>query len=91
MDRPSDILGYGDRISGHIPAGRLFDAAIAEQLAGARCVIALWSNASLASPWVIEEAADARDRSILVPVFVESVRPPADLEELPISMATVRS
>jgi hypothetical protein len=69
-------LGWSVWWDRHIPAGRLFDAAIAEQLAQTRCVIVLWSNASLASPWVIEEAADARDRSILVPVFLESVRPP---------------
>ncbi len=59
-----------------IPAGRRFADIIAEQLAAARCVIALWSRAALASDWVLDEAEDARNRNVLAPAFIERVDPP---------------
>jgi TIR domain len=59
-----------------IPAGRRFADIIAEQLAAARCVIALWSRAALASDWVLDEAEDARNRNVLAPAFIERVAPP---------------
>jgi hypothetical protein len=59
-----------------IPAGRRFEDVITEQLSQARCVVALWSQASVASTWVREEAADARDRNALIPVLIERVNPP---------------
>jgi hypothetical protein len=59
-----------------IPAGRRFAEFLSEQLAGARCVIALWSRAANASDWVQEEAEEARKRSVLVPAFIERVDPP---------------
>jgi hypothetical protein len=48
-----------------IPLGKRFDVVIAEELAKARCVIVLWSADSIISDWVLEEAADARERRIL--------------------------
>jgi TIR domain len=59
-----------------IPAGRRFADIIAEQLAAARCVIALWSRAALASDWVLDEAEEARNRNVLAPAFIERVDPP---------------
>jgi TIR domain len=59
-----------------IPAGQRFAEFISEQLAGAGCVIALWSRAANASDWVQEEAEEARKRSVLVPAFIERVDPP---------------
>jgi hypothetical protein len=59
-----------------IPAGRRFEDVIAEQLSQARCVVVLWSKASTNSSWVREEASDARDRNILVPVLIERVNQP---------------
>jgi TIR domain len=59
-----------------IPTGRRFADIIAEQLAAARCVIALWSRAALASDWVLDEAEEARNRNVLAPAFIERVDPP---------------
>jgi len=59
-----------------IPAGKTFDQVIAENLAAARCVLVLWSSHSVGSNWVKEEAAEGRERGILVPVLVEPVQPP---------------
>jgi hypothetical protein len=60
----------------NIPAGKTFRQVIQEQLDKARCVIVLWSATSVTSKWVIEEASEGEERGILVPVFIEKVRPP---------------
>lgn len=60
----------------HIPAGRRFDEVIADQLADANCVLALWSKRANQSEWVVEEAETGRERGILVPALIEAVEPP---------------
>ena len=47
-----------------IPTGRTFDQVIAEALASARCVIVVWSEESIGSDWVREEADEGRRRGI---------------------------
>ena len=59
-----------------IPAGRTFDQVIAEKLAGARCVVVVWSKESIASNWVREEAEEGLRREILIPVLIDDGRPP---------------
>ena len=60
----------------HIPAGKRFDEVISASLDRAKCVIALWSQAAIASQWVAEEAEEGRERGILVPAMIEAVEPP---------------
>src|SRR6266545_8091985 len=59
-----------------IPLGQSFDEVIEKALAGAKCVIVLWSAVSVASEWVRNEASEAKRRGILVPVFLETVDAP---------------
>ena len=59
-----------------IPLGRLYDDAIEQALAAARCAIVLWSKTSVASEWVRSEASEAKRRGILVPVLLDSIDPP---------------
>ena len=59
-----------------IPAGCRFDQFIAEQLEVAHCVIVLWSKAAVCSEWVVEEAANAKERNVLAPALIDTVRPP---------------
>ena len=66
----------------HIPTGRTFDEVIESQLAETRCVIVLWSKASVASEWVKSEAADAKDRRLLVPVLIEQARIPLEFRRV---------
>src|SRR5579864_2508862 len=70
---------WWDRV---IPPGRLFDEVIEEALDAARCVVVLWSKASVASSWVRAEAAEAMHRKILVPVLIEHVRIPLEFRRL---------
>ena len=59
-----------------ILAGQDWREFIGSELEKARCVLVAWSEASVKSQWVKEEAEDARVRKILVPVFFDDVRPP---------------
>lgn len=68
-----------------IPTGRDYAEVIESQLAAARCVIVLWSKTSVASEWVKTEAADAKDRHLLVPVFIEWV------EKLPLEFRRIQA
>ncbi len=59
-----------------LAAGESFDKVIERQLDAAKCVIVLWSKASVESKWVIAEAGEGLEREIIVPVFIEEARPP---------------
>ena len=59
-----------------IPLGQSFDEVIERALAGAKCVIVLWSAVSVTSEWVRNEASEGKRRGILVPVFIEPVNAP---------------
>ncbi len=57
-------------------AGHVFAQEIAEALAQAKAVIVLWSQASVASNWVKDEAQEGVARGALVPVLMEKVALP---------------
>jgi len=59
-----------------IPPGKTFDEVIESALDSARCVIVLWSSASVSSRWVKSEAEEAARRQILVPALIQEVRIP---------------
>ena len=59
-----------------IETGTSFDRQIEEELDSSRCVVVVWSKASLNSDWVRAEAAEGLERNILVPVLLDDVRPP---------------
>jgi formylglycine-generating enzyme len=65
-----------------IPPGREFDIVIGEALKAARCVVVLWSAASVTSRWVKEEAEDAATRDILVPALLGDVTVPLGFRRL---------
>jgi formylglycine-generating enzyme required for sulfatase activity len=59
-----------------IPAGKSWQSYIGKALSEAKCVIVVWSQHSITSEWVIEEANDAKERGCIVPVRLDSVKPP---------------
>src|SRR5678816_562483 len=60
-----------------IPPGTpTFNTYLADRLAEADRVVVVWTTASVASTWVIEEANEARRRGVLVPVRFDDVEPP---------------
>jgi hypothetical protein len=61
-----------------IIAGQSFDQVIERELETAKSVVVLWSEHSIASEWVKNEAEVASQRGVLVPASVESVRLPLE-------------
>lgn len=59
-----------------IPPGQTWDDVIGLQLDTAACVVVLWSEASVQSRWVREEADRALARGCLIPVLIDAVEPP---------------
>jgi len=65
-----------------IPVGETWRSHIGRAVEQARCVVVVWSEHSITSDWVIQEADDARLRDILVPVMLGTVRPPMGFREI---------
>lgn len=53
-----------------------------EAIDDAKCVIVLWSQASVTSEWVKNEAAEGRDRHVLVPVLIDDVKIPFEFRRI---------
>jgi TIR domain/Caspase domain len=65
-----------------IPVGKSFSEVIEQELAAARCVIVLWSKASVKSQWTLSEAAEGLARGILVPGVIDDARIPLEFRRL---------
>jgi len=59
-----------------IQGGSRFSRAIDKALKDAEAVVVLWSETSVESAWVQDEAAEGRDSGRLVPVLLEACKPP---------------
>ena len=59
-----------------LSGGSRFATEIARALKEAQAVVVLWSDASIESAWVQDEAAEARDSGRLVPASLGSAKPP---------------
>jgi adenylate cyclase len=60
----------------HIEGGSRFVSEIDRALKDAQAVVVLWSKDSCDSAWVQDEAAEGRESGRLVPVMLDSTRPP---------------
>jgi hypothetical protein len=81
----ADVLeGYGWSVfwDQTIPTGKTWRNYIGQALTDARCVIVLWSQVSINSAWVIEEADEGKRRQVLTPVLIESVEPPLGFRQI---------
>ena len=65
-----------------IPAGQTWRSHIGRALNQAHCVVVAWSEHSIQSDFVIEEAARGQRRHILVPVLLDLVDPPLGFGEI---------
>jgi TIR domain len=59
-----------------IPIGKDWLQFIERTITQSRCVVVLWSENSLKSRYVREEAAEAADKAKLVPLLIDKVKPP---------------
>jgi len=60
----------------HLHGGSRFAKEIDRALKDAEAVVVLWSEASIDSAWVQDEASEGRDSERLVPVSIGSAKPP---------------
>lgn len=60
----------------HIHGGSRFAAEIDRELAKAEVVLVLWSQFSIHSAWVQDEASEGRDTARLVPITLDASKPP---------------
>jgi len=60
----------------HLHGGSRFSEEIDRALKNAEAVVVLWSDTSIQSAWVQDEAAEGRDSGRLVPVSLGSIKPP---------------
>jgi tetratricopeptide (TPR) repeat protein len=65
-----------------IGGGSKFAAEIEQALDAAEVVIVLWSKDSIASPWVLDEAAEARDTNRLLPLALDDCKPPLGFRQI---------
>src|SRR6266542_201055 len=74
----ADVEGAGHVVwwDHHIQGGSRFASEIDRELKNADAVVVLWSRTSIDSPWVQDEAAEARDSGRLVPVTLGAGKPP---------------
>ena len=59
-----------------LASGQDYASVIERELANAKAVIVVWTNASVASTYVRDEAGRARDQGRLLPVMLDKVQPP---------------
>ncbi len=60
----------------NIPPGKGWREVLESELAPAGCLLAVWSNDSIGSRWVIEEADMGADKNILLTARLDPVQPP---------------
>lgn len=63
-------------------AGTHFALEIARQVETAKAMLVVWSNESVKSLWVLDEATEGKDRDILIPVSIDDVRPPFGFRQI---------
>jgi TolB-like protein/Tfp pilus assembly protein PilF len=68
--------GYELWWDARLEGGSTFADSIADALKKADAVLVLWSQSSITSDWVRDEAAVGRDRRRLVPLSLDGVEPP---------------
>lgn len=65
-----------------IPRGQSYNRVIEAALDQATCALVIWSQSSVTSEWVFNEASESRKRQILVPVLIDDVEPPLEFRHL---------
>lgn len=68
--------GYDVFYDVQVPPGSSWEAYLQSKIDAARVVLVLWSQHSVASDWVKEEAEMAKSAGKLIPVFLDPVAPP---------------
>ena len=71
-----DKAGHSVWWDRHIKGGAQYSKEIEKALNSADAVVVMWSERSVESAWVRDEAAAGRDTGRLVPVLIDAIQPP---------------
>jgi len=71
-----ESIGFSVWWDRKIPAGMTWRQVIETSLNQMGCMVVLWSEHSITSSWVSEEAEEGRNRARLVPALIDPVMPP---------------
>ena len=67
----------------HIPPGKSWTEVIDREIGNAGCVIVIWSQSSVRSQWVQNEAREGLNRHVLLPVIADqALRPPLEFRHV---------
>ena len=59
-----------------IPPGTTWREILDTEIQACRCVLVVWTQKSVKSEWVLEEADIGKQKKILVPVLLDAIEPP---------------
>ena len=82
LARALELNGWSVWWDRTIPLGKSFDRVIEEAIESSKCLVVLWSTASVISDWVKTEAAEGMRRGVLVPVLIEGVTIPLEFRRI---------
>jgi hypothetical protein len=82
LTRALKAYGWSTWWDPEIPPGKEYDKIIEEELSAARCVIVGWSEQSIESTWVKDEAREAKEQDKLIPVLIEGIKAPLGFRSL---------
>ncbi|MEO2176951.1 MAG: AAA family ATPase [bacterium] len=71
-----EAVGWSVWWDRQIDAGSTFDREIEKAIDDAKCVLVVWTANSVDSEWVRTEANEGFEKNLLIPVALETVRPP---------------
>ena len=74
--------GYSVWWDDNLDGGNAFATSIEDALNAAKAVVVLWSEHSIKSHWVSDEADQGRNRGCLIPLLVDGVQPPLGFRQL---------
>ena len=75
-------LGFSVWWDRDIAHGQNFHRVIEQALDQAKCAIVVWSEKSVDSEWVVNEASSAHKRHVMVPVLIDAVEAPLAFRHL---------
>lgn len=76
LARAIKSYGWSTWWDSDVPPGVEYDQLIEDEIREAKCVIVGWSQTSIQSLWVKDEAQEALDLRKLFPVLIDAVKPP---------------
>ncbi len=68
-----------------IPIGKRYDEVILQELEESKCVVVVWTKASVVSDYVHDEVTRATDQNKLFPIRLEEVNPPFGFGKLQVA------